>query len=134
VPASDSTHLTKPFDAYVDPGITVSARDGAFNGAEQAFGFYTDRSSFPSELYVPPGYVSGSQIEGNAIFANTTVFDIFGADVFGITVFNDGINTVTFTSIPEPSSAVLSLYGLIVVLLAPTIRALKRQGTVSSNT
>src|SRR5215472_16973572 len=49
VPISNFTHFTKPFDAYVDSGLAVSLF-GTFNGAEQPFGFYADRSTFPSEL------------------------------------------------------------------------------------
>jgi hypothetical protein len=132
VPQSASTHLTKPFDAYVDSGLTVPNRFGTFNGSEQAFGFYADRGAFPSELYVPPGYVSGSPIHGEAVFANTTVFNMFGTGSFHTTVFNDGINTVTFFSVPEPSSALLSLSGFAVVLLRRRRTALPR-GIVNSN-
>jgi hypothetical protein len=117
VPRSDSTHFTKQFDAYVDSGLMVPYIEGPVNGAEQAFGFYTEQDSFSSNLYVPPGYVSGTEIEGQAVFAYTTVFDIFGTDVFDTTVFNDGANTVTFSSVPEPSSVLLSFFGLSLVLL-----------------
>jgi hypothetical protein len=116
VPVGDSTRLTMHFDAYVDSGLTVPNRNGTFYGGEQAFGFYADRSSFSSDLYVPPGYVSGSQIEGEAVFANTTVLETFGADVFDMKVFDDGLNSVTFASIPEPSSALLLFCGLSVAL------------------
>jgi hypothetical protein len=116
-PESVPTHFAKQFDAYVASGLMVPYFDVPFNGTEQTFGFYTTQGSPTANLYVPPGYVSGNEIQGQAVFANTTVFDIFGTDVFDTTVFNDGVNTVTFSSVPEPSSILLSLFGLGILLL-----------------
>jgi len=65
---------------------------------------------------VPPGYVSGNQIKGRAAFANKTVFDIFGADAFSSKVFDDGVNAVIFTSVPEPATALLGALGVGLLL------------------
>jgi hypothetical protein len=133
VPASGSTHFSKQYDAFVNTDFTIAHRNGTFNGTEQAFGFYTDRGSFPSELYVPPGYVSGNQIEGQAVFANSTVLDVFGSDSFNFKVFDDGVNIVTFTSVPEPASGLFLVYGFSMVTLRRIRRASFPRGSLPAH-
>lgn len=74
---------------------------GVFDGTMEPFGFGNDGTG---NLYVPPGYISGTWIAGEARFLNTNVASIFGLDTFSSIVYDDGVNTVKFIAIPEPSS------------------------------
>jgi hypothetical protein len=111
------THLSKPYNAFINTGFTTEYHTGIFNGDEQTFGFYSDRDVFSSHLYVTPGYVSGDQIEGRAVFENRRVSVIFGAEAFSSKVFDDGANTITFSAVPEPASGLILLCGLSMLAL-----------------
>jgi hypothetical protein len=101
--ATDDTYYGAGDFAFVDSGLTANL-EGTFSGTEQAFGFDASLTS-DTFLFVEEGYLSGSQIDGEALFAGTSVAGIFGTDTFNTVVFDDGVNVVTFTTVPEPSTA-----------------------------
>lgn len=87
---------------------------GVFDGTMEPFGFANDGTG---NLYVSPGYVSGTLITGEARFLNTNVASIFGSDTFNNIVYDDGVNAVTFVAIPEPSSLGMLLGSAAAILL-----------------
>jgi hypothetical protein len=118
VPKISTTHYWRRAgggDLLVD--LKAGDLTGLFDGTKQAFGFANDGTG---NLYVPSGYVSGSSMAGEARFQNTTVSLIFGLDTFDAVVYDDGVNVITFSTIPESSSLVLVLLSCVTVV---TIRS-----------
>jgi hypothetical protein len=83
-------------------------------------------------LFVPHGYVSGSQLEGTSTFANQTFASLGMTPGTHVWSWDPAAHDDTFTlsvrasAVPEPSSAVLTAFGAV-ALLAGWSRRRKEQ-------
>ncbi|MEP2776470.1 MAG: PEP-CTERM sorting domain-containing protein [Luteolibacter sp.] len=109
-------------DAYVDSigSVILQSPTSDTTGVDDiatgdTFGVFLDGD----DLFVPDGYISGSQISGSSIFPDTSLAELGitpGVTGFVATLNNGSGDTVSFSAIPEPSSALLFGFGSLAVL------------------
>jgi hypothetical protein len=124
------------FDYYEKAGVNSAA--GIFDIAEIDNGDGLDVTGnvfqwahFPFPLFaleVPDGYQSGQPLGGTMLFPGETIAGVFGTnlDAGPRVVLNDGVNTLTFQAVPEPSTVALLAGGVIAAAGAALRRRARR--------
>jgi hypothetical protein len=109
-------------DAYVNSisSVIMQSPTSETTGVDDiatgdTFGVFLDGD----DIYLPDGYISGSQISGSSIFPDTSLAELGltpGVTGFVATLNNGSGDTVSLSVIPEPSSALLLGLGSLAVL------------------
>jgi hypothetical protein len=121
-----------PISAFNVTSGTVTQKGGSASGDFLSLLVVANGSSQDTTIDLPPGYVSGGNLSGTMFLTNGTLGTAFGTNLDNgpVVMFNDGVNTITFQAVPEPSTVI----GLIAAVPFGLRLLRKRRRTASPDT
>jgi hypothetical protein len=95
-----------PGSAFNVTSQTVTQKGGSASGDFLSLLVVSNGSSQDTTIDLPFGYVSGESLSGTMFLTNGTLGTAFGTNLDNgpVVMFNDGVNTITFQAVPEPST------------------------------